>query len=264
MPATHSRRATTWSCLMYHQVLPSEPPPGASGYFAVTRDQFVEQLEHLAAVGYRGATLEEAAATTHTVGITFDDGDWTSYAIAFPELATRGMSATFFVITSKVGEPGFATWDQLREMKAAGMSIQSHTHSHPFLSELTSEDVAFELGESKRLLDTMLGQDTTGISLPNGDAPRGGALATARSLGYRWVATSQWGPNRGDTRDGLARRYTVRHATTLPEFNALVVEQPSVLSREGLRLAMLHRLRSLLGTSRYARWRRQVMRLRAR
>jgi hypothetical protein len=108
----------------------------------------------------------------------------------------------------------------------------------------------------------MLEQDTVGISLPNGDHPRGGALAVARSLGYRWVATSRWGANRGDARDGLVRRYTVRRATTLSDFDALVVKRPSVLSSEGLRLLLLHRLRALLGTSRYARWRRQFMRFR--
>jgi peptidoglycan/xylan/chitin deacetylase (PgdA/CDA1 family) len=172
------------------------------------------------------------------------------------------MTATFFVITSKIGTPGFATWEQLREMKSAGMSIQSHTHSHPFLSAIAKDDVAFELRESKRLLDTMLAQDTDGISLPNGDHPRGGTLAVAQSLGYRWVATSQWGPNRNAGRDRLVRRYTVRHGTTLKEFNSLVTEPPSAFSGEGLRLAFLHRLRAIIGTARYARWRRQLMRFR--
>src|SRR5690348_15639381 len=171
MQAFFSGPANSWPCLMYHQVLPSTPPPGASGYFAVTREQFAEQLEQLSSAGYRGVSIEAAVATPtpHVVAITFDDGDWTSYAVAFPELAQRGMTATFFVITSKIGTPGFATWEQLREMKSAGMSIQSHTHSHPFLSTIGDDDVAFELRESKRLLDTMLAQDTAGISLPNGD-----------------------------------------------------------------------------------------------
>ena len=264
MQAFFSRVVPSWPCLMYHQVLPSAPPPGASGYFAVTREQFAAQLEHLSSAGYRGVSIETvvAAPTPQMVAITFDDGDWTSYAVAFPELAQRRMTATFFVITSKIGTPGFATWEQLREMKSAGMSIQSHTHSHPFLSALAKDDVLFELRESKRLLDSMLGQDTVGISLPNGDHPHGGALAIARAIGYRWVATSQWGANRAQRQAGLVRRYTVRHATTLKGFDTLVMQRPSALSPEGLRLAFLHRLRALLGTARYARWRRQLMRLR--
>ena len=251
---------------MYHQVLRSTPPSDASGYFAVSREQFAEQLDHLVAAGYRGVSVEEAAATStsKTVAITFDDGDWTSYDVAFPELVHRRMTATFFVITSKIGTAGFATWEQLREMKRAGMSIQSHTHSHPFLSAIGSDDVAFELRESKRLLDTMLAQDTVGISLPNGDHPRGGALAVAHSIGYQWVATSQWGANPVDSRHRLVRRYTVRHATTLKKFNELVMHRPSALSAEGLRLAFLHQLRALVGTARYARWRRQLMRFRRR
>src|SRR5690242_21809461 len=98
MPANLFRPATAWACLMYHQVLPSEPPPGASGYFAVTREQFADQLDHLVSAGFRGVSVEEAlaAATPRTIAITFDDGDWTSYSVAFPELAARGMRATFF------------------------------------------------------------------------------------------------------------------------------------------------------------------------
>lgn len=264
MPAIFSRPATAWACLMYHQVLPTEPPPGASGYFAVSRAQFAAQLDHLTSLGFRGASLEEAAAAaeTGTVAITFDDGDWTSYAVAFPELVARGMTATFFVITSKIGSPGFASWDELREMTRAGMSVQSHTHSHPFLSSIGADAMMFELRESKRLLDGALQQDTVGISLPNGDHPRGGALTAARSAGYQWVATSGWGPNTGDIRERLVRRYTVRRATTISAFDRLVRARPSVMSLEGMRLAILHELRALLGPSRYARWRRQFMRLR--
>jgi hypothetical protein len=54
----------------------------------------------------------------------------------------------------------------------------------------------------------------------------------------------------------------VRRATTLDEFAALVAKRPSALSPEGVRLLLLHRLRAHLGTSRYARWRRQFMRFR--
>jgi peptidoglycan/xylan/chitin deacetylase (PgdA/CDA1 family) len=248
---------------MYHQVLPSDPPAGAPGYFAVSRERLGEQLALLSAAGYRGVSLEEAAAagSERAVGITFDDGDWTSYAVAFPELAARRMAATFFVITSRIGTPGFATWQELREMRRAGMSIQSHTHSHPFLSTLPPDDVASELIESKRLLDAMLEQETVGISLPNGDHPRVGALAAARAAGYRWVATSRWGPNRGDARDALVRRYTVRRATTREAFDALVRRQPAAWSAEGLRLVVLEHLRGILGVPRYARWRRKVIHL---
>jgi peptidoglycan/xylan/chitin deacetylase (PgdA/CDA1 family) len=251
-----------WSCLMYHQVFPTEPPSGPGGYFGVSRAQFAEQLEFLQSAGYRAASIEEAAASTgHTVGITFDDSDWTSYAAAFPELAERGMTATFFVITSRVGTPGFATWPELREMKRAGMSIQSHTHSHPFLSTLAPSEVAFELAESKRLLDAALEQDTTGISLPNGDHPRGGALAAAQATGYRWVATSRWGPNRKSPDVLLIRRYTVRRSTTLGTFDEFVRQPPGIWSLEGVRLFALERIRSMLGVSRYARWRRRAVTL---
>src|SRR2546423_14509148 len=97
-----SRPGPAWTCLMYHQVLPSAPPVGPQGYFAVSREQFGQQLAVLSAAGYRGVSLEEAAAANseQAVGITFDDGDWPRYAVAFPQLAARRMAAAFFAVPS--------------------------------------------------------------------------------------------------------------------------------------------------------------------
>ena len=255
--------AHRWSCLMYHEV----DPGTASGYFAVTREQFGEQLDRLLALGMRGVSMEElvrgAAGVTASgrrapqVAITFDDGHRTHYEHALPELVARGMTATFFVITSRVGTGDYATWDQLREMAAAGMSIQSHTDTHPFLSELSREAASRELRESKRRIDAELRQDTVTVALPGGDRPRGWRAEDYRALGYRWVATSRWGPN-ADA-GTFVRRYTIRRDTPPATFDDLALGRPSPRSKEGVRLWVLGEVRSLLGPSRYARLRRSVL-----
>src|SRR5205085_11200244 len=123
-------------------------------------------------------------------------------------------TATFFVTTGWVGTRGYATWSQLREMSDAGMSIQSHTLSHPFLSELTRADATRELSASKHEIEQRMGAACTTLALPGGDAPRGWRAGDYLELGFRCVATSRWGPNVSVQRDMLeVSRYTVRRET---------------------------------------------------
>lgn len=260
-------RATRWACLMYHEV---EGASGRGGYFAVPRAGFAEHLSLLARRGLRGRTLEGCLTTPvlAQVAITFDDGHVTHYHEAFPELAARGMAATFFVITARVGTPGHATWAELREMARGGMSIQSHTHTHPFLSECTAAAARRELADSHRVLDAELRQRTTTLALPNGDFPRGFGPREFAQSGYDFVATSRWGANgtvsaaagaRAGTGATVVRRYTVRRATTVDELDALLARLPGAASLEGARLLSLNALRRVLGPSRYASLRRRIV-----
>jgi peptidoglycan/xylan/chitin deacetylase (PgdA/CDA1 family) len=248
---------------MYHAIAPTRD---GADYFAVHRASFAAQLDRLAALDLRGVSIESAlhprtgaSPRAGTVAISFDDGRSDNFSEAFPELAARGMAATFFVITSRVGTPGYATWDELRAMRDAGMSIQSHTHTHPFLSELSHSAARVELETSRRLLDSELGQVTSTIALPNGDSPRGWTRADFESVGFRWVATSEFGPNGRPS--WRIRRYTIRRETTLADFERMVTRLPTTLSGEGLRLRVLGIARATLGVTRYARWRRRVLRL---
>jgi len=194
--------------------------------------------------------------------MTFDDGHASHYAMAFPELRRRHMTATFFVTTDWVGTPGYVTWQQLRDMRAAGMSVQSHTVSHPALSELSHVEVRQELGESKRRLDDELGQQTTTIALPGGDFPRRWRAQDFAACGYRWIATSWWGPNhlRRDAEVLTVRRYTVRRSTSARRFDRLVLGSSPAVSLEGVRLTILSQMRSLVGAHRYTTWRQAFLR----
>lgn len=248
--------AAPWACLMYHEV-PADA--AAAGWFAVPRATFAAQLDRIRTAGLRGTSLEAAlAAGQPTVAITFDDGHVTHAREALPELAARGMTATFFVVTSWVGRDGYASWAELRQMADAGMSIQSHTRSHPFLSELDRREALEELRASRLEIEQRIGRAVTTLALPNGDAPR--VDEDLEAAGYRWVATSRWGANRGRG-DAIrrVRRYTVRRSTTLDELERFARARASVLSPEAVRLELLGRLRTAVGPSRYARWRRAVL-----
>ena len=254
---------TGWVCLMYHAVKSAEPGASSDDYFAVSRETFGRHLDAIARSGRRGCTLGEAVreGASGRVAITFDDGTIDHYENALPELVARGMSATFFVITTRVGEPGYVGWAQLREMRRAGMEIGSHTRTHPFLSELDAAGVEREAGLSRTEINAALGQDTTAIALPGGDPPRRPLRPLLGAAGYRIVATSRWGRNREPQGDRTAwiRRSTVRGAADQREFLRILEGETALALRRGIRETALGSLRRLLGPTRYARWRRDFL-----
>jgi peptidoglycan/xylan/chitin deacetylase (PgdA/CDA1 family) len=253
-----------WICLMYHDV--ADEAPGVSGgknYFSVSQSAFSRQLAMIASMGWRGRSIAEVigGGSERAVAISFDDGDLGQATRAFPTLVAHGMTATFFVTTDWVGRKGYASWDQLREMRDAGMSIQSHTHTHPFLSELDEAEVRDELRRSRDLIDHHLGQRTTMLALPGGDAPRSGARRLLVEEGYAIVATSRWGTN-GPKADGsplYVRRCTIRGEPEASVFRAVAAGDRWLSMKKRSREGVLAFIRSSLGPTRYARWRRGIL-----
>ena len=160
--------------------------------------------------------------------LTFDDGHASDYTEAFPVLHELGLRATFFVVPTLVDTAGFVTWDQLREMVAAGMEIGSHSLTHPFVDGLGPAELRREFGDSKAMIEDRLGAAVRSASLPRGwGAPH---LETIlEELGYRVFCTSRvgwWHP--GDRPLSIPR---VRASADLPveRFAAIVDGAPRSL-----------------------------------
>lgn len=60
------------------------------------------------------------------------------------------------------------TWDEVRNLRAAGMDVQSHTSTHRVLQTLPPEKYAEELGGSKEVLEGVLKERVRTISYPVG------------------------------------------------------------------------------------------------
>lgn len=254
----------SWRCLMYHDVLPAtDSAGGGPERFAVPLESFEIMLDAIRATDRVGCSVAEAFEMDQPrVAISFDDGTKSQYDHAVPALLSRDMTATFFVTTDFVGRPGFMDWPELREIAALGMSVQSHSKSHPFLSELDGPELRAELCESKSLLDERLGQNTDQISFPGGNAPRRHLLPTLGECGYRVVAGSRWGMNRGDRGLNHRRplhRCTMRGAVTPSEARHILGRARWLSARTSSREFALNSLRDTLGPSRYARWRRRFL-----
>ena len=110
-----------------------------------------------------GTSLPEKCAL-----ITFDDGYADNYNYAYPILREEQVSATFFVVSSKVGKENRMTVSQLKEMQANGMQIGSHTVNHEPLVTMSPEEIDFELRASRATLEKMLGKPICALAYPTG------------------------------------------------------------------------------------------------
>lgn len=88
------------------------------------------------------------------------------------------------------------SWDELREMRAVGMTIGAHTLTHANLPSAGQADARAEIAESKALLEAQLGVRVTMFSYPNGGAARyfdASLMREVAAAGFEAATTSQNG-----------------------------------------------------------------------
>lgn len=81
------------------------------------------------------------------------------------------------------------TWEMVREMHAAGVTIGSHTRNHPFLTNEPRHTLASELKASRAALERELATEVTHFAYPNGDFDVTVARAV-RDAGYAYAYTT--------------------------------------------------------------------------
>ena len=173
---------------------------------------FAAQMERLCDEGFTALDLDDylrirsgaALLPAKPVIITFDDGYLSNYTLAYPALVRNSQKATIFVAlepdehTRKQveGIDGFLTSEQMKEMSAHGVSIQSHSLTHPILTELSREAVEFELAESRRRLEAITGKPVRHLAIPRAGYSRE-IRGQAHGLGYATVCCNNKGSSTG-------------------------------------------------------------------
>ncbi len=232
-PRDDTRRRIRVPVLMYHYI--SVPPPDADTYrldLSVTPDQFAAQLVWLRDNGYTAITLDDLyAALMHgarlpfrPVVLTFDDGYADAYDHAFRLLRKFNMVGTFFVITDTLDarQSGYLTWDQAREMAAAGMSIQSHTRSHPNLAEGCDYDcLVWQILGSVEAIEAQIGQRPRFFCYPGGQY-NDAALTVLKQVGIVGAVTTQSGTLHTSDRPLELKRVRMRGTTTISDLAWMV------------------------------------------
>ena len=157
--------------LNYHRI-----DSGIRHSLVVPPEEFKKQMQYLHNEGYHSITLDEVYdyVTKGTelpdkpVLITFDDGYIDNYQHAMPILKEYNMKATLFMISGSVGENRFVGLEQLKEMQANGIDIQSHTVNHKDLRHMSLQQARDELVSSKAVLEDSMKHPVRYIAYPGG------------------------------------------------------------------------------------------------
>ena len=165
--------------LCYHNL-----GPESKGRLLLAGSKFEEQMRYLKANGYRVISMNEFVEFTRlgrqlprkSVVLTFDDGYKSFMQYAYPILKELGFTATLFVYTDYVGAGKNAfSWQDLRELVAAGFDVEAHSKTHGDLRRIAGEpDATYlkrmqaELGQPQELFKRNLGQPRAIIAYPYG------------------------------------------------------------------------------------------------
>ena len=141
------------------------------------------------------------------VRITFDDSNLSDLTIGLPALVARGLTARFFVLTGRIGQPGSLRQQDILAIQMAGMTIGSHGVNHVVWSRADSSVLQDETIGSRSALQDVTGTPIDEAAIPFG-AWNGRVLRALRKAGYSTV----WSSDGGTCRDGafLRPRSSVR------------------------------------------------------
>ncbi|HUL22622.1 MAG TPA: polysaccharide deacetylase family protein [Thermodesulfobacteriota bacterium] len=212
--------------LLYHALFEGRPHVEK---YAIATDTFERHIHYLLEEGFETVSFRafsdgfQPRPGKKYVLLTFDDGNYSDYSIAFRLLKKYGLVATFFVTVGRIGTPDHLDWDHLKEMIDGDMSVQSHSLNHLFLSDLSKDSLRTELTESKRILEDKLSSPIHFISLPGGFYSRR-VLKAAQSAGYQGVATSAPGLNilgRSEGAFRLYNRFAITRRTRMDRFEEI-------------------------------------------
>jgi len=216
--------------LMYHKV---NDVLGNS--VTVPVSLFDEQLAQLAELGYNPVSLEDVLTyyrdrvplPDKAVLITFDDGYLDNLENAVPVLRRHGYPAVLFVPIGYLDETrplphdeylaagGILNrtldWEQLRELEAGGVRIESHGIGHRPLADLELDEATREITLSKLRLEDRLGRRVEAFAYVKGSEAhyRPVHLSLLRQAGYQLAFTSISGANGVHTDPLQLHRYNV-------------------------------------------------------
>ncbi|MER6950736.1 polysaccharide deacetylase family protein [Nonomuraea sp. NPDC000554] len=223
--------------LMYHSV--TDRPNEETKPHSVRPSDLADQLAYLSESGFTPMTLGDLVASRNKntgmpskpIVITFDDGYADFHSHALPLLDRYRFPATVFLTSGWVADAGddaagraldeMLTWTQAREAAQTGIEIGGHSHSHPQLDQLRTEDLRQELRRNKGLLEEKIGAPVATMAYPYGYSSAR-VRREVRKAGY-FAACAVNNTIAADRHDMLAiPRLTVARHTTMSMFRRAV------------------------------------------
>ena len=164
--------------LMYHSVADEAAAPDAP--FTVAPKTFRRHVAVLREWGARTITVDQYAEALRrrrpleprTIVITVDDGYADTATALVPTLLEAGLTGTVFVTSGTVGtwvrRSRMITWEQVRDLRDAGVEIGAHAHHHVALDTVRRSVAQRELVDSRRILEDRLSGRVRTFAYPHG------------------------------------------------------------------------------------------------
>jgi peptidoglycan/xylan/chitin deacetylase (PgdA/CDA1 family) len=180
--------------LVYH-ALGTPPPSEAYPGLYVSGPEFREEMAWLAAAGYQGVTLDEVERAWYHHGtlpakpivITFDNGYPEQVRLAPDVLGKYGWPGVLFEITEEHLTPPY-----IRPVVAKGWEVDSHSATHPDLTQLGGAELTEEVAGSRRFLQRTYHVPSDNFCYPS-SIYDDSTIAAVRAAGYVGAVTEDPG-----------------------------------------------------------------------
>lgn len=214
--------------------------------YDVSLSEFKKQVELL--------RNTQSAIRTTDILLTFDDG-YKSWANEVLDVLVKNNLKAYFFICIKHIDEGKITKEDILRLKNAGMTIGSHTVSHRYLNTLSETEIFAEMGESKQMLEDIIGSEVAFFSVPYGNYSKK-IMKVAQAVGYQAVFTSKIGINPRPSY--ILKRIAVKRYLILDEFKRII--EGKGIRTMAMNQKIKNAVKSVMGVERFHAVRNVVVR----
>lgn len=167
----------------------------------ITPDVFEKQLITLKDNGFTFLTMRELASALEgntalpkkPVVLTFDDGYKDFFDVVLPILKKHTVKSVSYVSPGLLDQPNYMSRDNVIEIAGSGLvEVASHTVQHTNLSGASLQSAYYEIYESKRELEALIGEEVVSFAYPYGGFDEQSA-SLLHEAGYETAVTTEPG-----------------------------------------------------------------------
>ena len=157
--------------IMYHRFDESKYPSTN-----IQMEVFLEQIRLIKDLNYEFIHPDEfqkdfdVPKKRKKILLTIDDAFQSFYDVAWPYLKENKIPFILFVSTEPIGNKGYMTWEQVKEVERKNFTtIGHHSHSHGYLIESSNQDFIKDIEKANLIFKEKIGYLPKLFSYPFGE-----------------------------------------------------------------------------------------------